>query len=163
MMSGLSFHTFDGFFLLLWFGLVWFLFGFFWLVGWLDGWLVGWVFFVHMFSFYLFCVCVCSYLHIHVNMCFDQELSSCNTGVPHFQGWLILNTGSACMPRFSSPLSFRTGVVQKCTGKPQHPENVRGGSVNKLLCFVASSSMHGESGLTHKFITGMCFQTYSTT
>lgn len=54
----------------------------------------------------------------------------------------------------SSLQSFLTvmPVGQNCTGK----------EVLSLLCTVIASLLDSESGLTHKFITGICFCIYTT-
>lgn len=58
------------------------------------------------------------------------------------------------MPWFSSLPSFLTvmPVGQNCTAK----------EILSLLCSVIASLLGSKSGLTHKFITGMCFCIHTT-
>lgn len=110
-----------------------------------------------------FCVHDCFFLHRYVNMCYDEEKTSCNISVPHLQRWLTVSPGAACMPGSSSLWSFRQGLFRSVLKTHSILKGclfIKG--FNNLFCSVITSFLYGKSGLTHKFITGVCFQTYST-
>lgn len=104
----------------------------------------------------------CSYLNFYINTCFDQEKSSCNINVSHLQRWLMLSPGAACLSGSSSWWSFQAVFLRTLLQTHSILEGclfVR--RFSKLLCSVITSFLYSKSALTHKFVTGMCFRTYT--